>query len=79
MANATTLTLARAGFAAASGAALMGSIQFATGAAASPIGGLWGPHTAVPMAAAMFGCFALSLAARAFARYWERRMPVPQR
>lgn len=79
MANATTLTLARAGFAAASGAALMGSIQFATGAAASPIGGLWGPHTAVPMAAAMFGCFALSLAARAFARYWERRIPVPQR
>ncbi|WP_173922301.1 Bcr/CflA family efflux MFS transporter [Agromyces sp. Marseille-P2726] len=79
MANATTLTLARAGFAAASGAALMGSIQFAAGAAASPIGGLWGPHTAVPMAAAMFGCFLLSLAARAFARYWERRMPVPAR
>ncbi len=73
MANATTLTLARAAFAAGSGAALMGSIQFATGAVASPIGGLWGPYTAVPMAATMLACFALSLAARLFARYWERR------
>jgi DHA1 family bicyclomycin/chloramphenicol resistance-like MFS transporter len=79
MGNATTLTLARAGFAAGSGAALMGSIQFTAGALASPIGGLWGPHTAVPMAATMFVCFALSLAARTFARYWERRMPVPPR
>ena len=74
MANATTLTLVRAAFAAGSGAALMGSIQFATGAAASPIGGLWGPYTAVPMAATMLACFALSLVARIFARYWERRL-----
>lgn len=79
MANATTLTLARAGFAAGSGAALMGSIQFATGAAASPIGGLWGPHTAVPMAATMLACFGLSLAGRLVARHWERRMPLPPR
>lgn len=77
MANATTLTLSRAAFAAGSGAALMGSIQFATGAAASPIGGLWGPHTAVPMAATMLVCFALSLVARLFARFWERRLPAP--
>lgn len=77
MANATTLTLVRAGFAAGSGAALMGSIQFAIGALASPIGGLWGPRTAVPMAGTMFVCFALSLATRMFARSWERRLPVP--
>ncbi|WP_448809241.1 Bcr/CflA family efflux MFS transporter [Agromyces bauzanensis] len=78
MANATTLTLARSAFAAGSGAALMGSIQFATGAAASPIGGLWGPYTAVPMAVTMLACFTVSLAARVFAGYWERRLPVPQ-
>jgi MFS transporter, DHA1 family, multidrug resistance protein len=79
MANATTLTLVRAAFAAGSGAALMGSIQFATGAAASPIGGLWGPYTAVPMAATMLACFALSLVARIFARYWERRLAAARR
>jgi DHA1 family bicyclomycin/chloramphenicol resistance-like MFS transporter len=79
MANATTLTLARAGFAAASGAALMGSIQFTAGAIASPIGGLWGPYTAVPMAATMLVCFALSLGSRVFARHFERRMPLPPR
>ncbi|HEU4756361.1 MAG TPA: multidrug effflux MFS transporter, partial [Agromyces sp.] len=74
MGNATTLTLARAAFAVGSGAALMGSLQFATGALTSPIGGLWGPHTAVPMAATMLACFTLSLAARLFGRFWERRM-----
>lgn len=79
MANATTLTLARASFAAASGAALMGCIQYTVGALASPVGGLWGPYTAVPMAAAMLGCFALSFGARVFARHWERRMPLPPR
>lgn len=76
MGNATTLTLVRAAFAVGSGAALMGSLQFATGAATSPIGGLWGPHTAVPMAATMLACFGLSLVARLFGRFWERRIPV---
>ncbi|MDF2492013.1 MAG: transporter [Microbacterium sp.] len=69
LANASALTLARAGFAAASGAALMGATQYAIAAAAAPIGGLLGPHTAVPMAAGMLGCLVLSgISARVGAR-----------
>jgi len=75
MANATTLTLGRVSFSAASGAALMGCVQFSFGALASPIGGLAGPETALPMALGMLGCFALSLAASAFARFHEGRAP----
>lgn len=73
MANATTLTLGRAAFAAGAGAALMGCIQFTLGAASSPLGGLAGPHTAVPMGIGMLACYALSLAASRFARFSESR------
>jgi len=75
MANATTLTLGRAAFAAGSGAALMGCIQFVFGALATPIGGVAGPGTALPMTLGMLGCFALSLAASRFARFQEGRAP----
>jgi DHA1 family bicyclomycin/chloramphenicol resistance-like MFS transporter len=75
MANATTLTLGRASFAAGAGAALMGCVQFALGALAAPIGGLAGPGTALPMAAGMLGCFTLSLVATLFARFREGRGP----
>ncbi len=56
LANFNALTLARAGFAAASGAALMGAMQYGVAALASPVGGLLGPTTAVPMAAGMLLC-----------------------
>jgi DHA1 family bicyclomycin/chloramphenicol resistance-like MFS transporter len=75
MANATTLTLGRASFAAGAGAALMGCVQFALGALAAPIGGLAGPGTALPMATGMLGCFTLSLGATLFARFREGRAP----
>lgn len=75
MANATTLTLGRVSFAAGSGAALMGCVQFALGGLAAPIGGLAGPETALPMTLGMLGCFVLSLAASVFGRHHERRAP----
>ena len=72
MANATALTVGRAPFAAASAAALMGCLQFAGGALASPVGGLAGTATALPMAAGMLGFYVLSLTASAVARRLER-------
>lgn len=51
------------------GAALMGATQFALGAAVTPIVGLWGEHTAVPMACVMLvgigGALLLGLASNA--------------
>ena len=73
LANATTLTLARAAFAAGSGAALMGCTQFLVGSLVSPLGGLMGPHTAVPMAVVMLACFTLSVIAGVVGRWGERR------
>lgn len=75
MANATTLALGRTQFAAGSGAALMGCIQFAFGAFAGPIGGFAGPKTALPMTVGMLACFVLSFAASRFARFHEGRPP----
>ncbi|GGA54999.1 Bcr/CflA family drug resistance efflux transporter [Pseudoclavibacter endophyticus] len=77
LANATTLAVGRAAFAAGSGAALMGFTQFALGSLISPVGGVAGPHTAVPMAVAMCACFAASLLAGAAGSWWERRRPAP--
>src|SRR5690606_19126068 len=53
LANATTLTLGRAACAAGSGAAVMGFTQFAFGSFVSPLGGVHGQNTAVPMALTM--------------------------
>ncbi|QEW00995.1 multidrug effflux MFS transporter [Microbacterium caowuchunii] len=73
LANATTLTLARAAFAAGSGAALMGFMQFTLGAVISPLGGVLGPHTAAPMAIVMLGCVLASAAFGAWGWRAERR------
>jgi len=75
MANATTLALGRTPFAAGSGAALMGCIQFAFGALAGPVGGFAGPNTALPMTVGMLTCFVLSFAASRYARFHEGRAP----
>lgn len=75
MANATILSLSRTPFAAGSGAALMGCVQFSLGALAGPVGGLAGPHTALPMTIGMLACFVLSFAASRFARFHEGRPP----
>lgn len=60
LAGASALALSRARFAAGAGAALMGAAQYAVAAAAAPAGGILGSHTAVPMAAGMLACFAVS-------------------
>lgn len=60
LANASALALSRARFAAGAGAALMGSAQYAVAAAAVPVGGILGSHTAVPMAAGMLACLVVS-------------------
>ncbi len=73
LANATTLTLARAAFAAGSGAALMGFTQFTLGSLISPLGGILGPATAAPMALTMMGAYVLSAAAGELGRRGELR------
>jgi len=59
--NASALGLARADAARGTGSALLGSIQFLCGAVASPIVGLWGEDTALPMAVVMLGTSALAI------------------
>lgn len=77
MSDASALTLERAAFAAGSGSAALGLFQFSLGAVASPFGGLWGDDTALPAAAGMAGAVALSAAAAALGRAWERRTHAP--
>src|SRR5699024_2829063 len=50
MSNSSALSLALAGRARGSGSALVGAAQFGIGGLAAPIVGLWGEHTALPMA-----------------------------
>lgn len=50
MSNATAIALTLADAARGSGAALLGSSQFLLGSITSPLVGLWGEHTAVPLA-----------------------------
>lgn len=54
MSNASALALAEAAHARGSGAALMGSLQFALGGVVAPLVGAWGDSTAVPMGAVVF-------------------------
>ena len=69
MGNATALAQGEVSAAAGTGSALMGAGQFGLAAAVSPIVGIAGPDTAVPMAIAIpiFGLFA-ALALALFAR-----------
>ncbi len=51
--NATALALARHARQAGAASALLGVLQYVIGAAAAPLAGLSGPHTALPMVAVM--------------------------
>ena len=62
-ANATTLAIGEARLTAGTGSAVLGFLQYATGAAASPLVGLAGSHSAVPMGVMMFGGAVLAAAA----------------
>jgi DHA1 family bicyclomycin/chloramphenicol resistance-like MFS transporter len=63
MPNASSLALASHARSAGAASALLGVLQFVVGAAATPLVGLGGPGTAVPMAATMAGFAVLALAA----------------
>lgn len=69
MSNASALALARAAEARGSGSALLGASQFLFGGIVSPLVGLGGEHTALPMVLAIASCaiiaFGFALAARA--------------
>jgi MFS transporter, DHA1 family, multidrug resistance protein len=63
MPNASSLALASHARSAGAASALLGVLQFAVGAAATPLVGLGGPGTAVPMAVTMAGFALLALLA----------------
>ncbi|MDX3189381.1 multidrug effflux MFS transporter [Streptomyces sp. MN03-5084-2B] len=63
MPNASSLALASHARSAGAASALLGVLQFAVGAVATPLVGLGGTGTAVPMAATMAGFAALALVA----------------
>ncbi|HEY3709167.1 MAG TPA: Bcr/CflA family multidrug efflux MFS transporter [Amycolatopsis sp.] len=63
MPNASSLALAEHARSAGSASALLGVLQFAIGGVATPLVGLGGPGTAVPMAATMAGFGVLALLA----------------
>lgn len=66
LSNFSSLTMARAGFAAASGAALMGALQYGLAAGFAPFGGLFGPGTAVPATAGMLACLVVAVLCAAY-------------
>ncbi|MBB4685411.1 multidrug effflux MFS transporter [Amycolatopsis jiangsuensis] len=72
MPNASSLALDAHARSAGSAAALLGVLQFAIGAIATPLVGLGGPGTAVPMAATMAGFGVLALLASALTRPGRR-------
>lgn len=71
--NASALALARAGTARGSGSALIGTAQFALGGAVTPLAGLWGEDTALPMAVMVTVAACLSAICVAVAAMLARR------
>ncbi|WP_460775862.1 multidrug effflux MFS transporter [Microbacterium sp. GXF7504] len=72
MSNCSALGIARADATRGAGAALLGSSQFLIGAIASPIVGLWGEDTAVPMAVVAVVAVAVATAAASVALRSDR-------
>lgn len=70
--NATALAQGRVPERAGAGSAVLGLLQFVLGGVASPLTGMAGQHTAVPMALSMAVCSALALAAALTARRLSR-------
>jgi DHA1 family bicyclomycin/chloramphenicol resistance-like MFS transporter len=60
--NATALAIDQVRFAAGTGSALQGALQFTVGALVSPLVGLAGEHSAVPMVTTMLTCTGLATA-----------------
>ena len=72
MSNGSALALARAGAARGSGSALIGAVQFGLGGAMAPLVGLWGEHTALPMAVAASVAAVLTAVSVALSRRFTR-------
>ncbi|MFF8834829.1 multidrug effflux MFS transporter [Streptomyces sp. NPDC015130] len=76
--NTNAQALMRTPHAAGSASALLGTSSFLIGAIASPLVGIAGEHTAVPMAVVQLGCAALSLTCfLALCRPWRAAAPTP--
>ncbi|MFE1172297.1 multidrug effflux MFS transporter [Streptomyces sp. NPDC058773] len=73
----TTLAQSRGRHAPGATSALLGGGQFAFGAAAAPLVGLFGTHSPLPMAVIMAACLALATAA-ALASSPSTREPLPE-
>ncbi|MFG2289946.1 Bcr/CflA family multidrug efflux MFS transporter [Streptomyces sp. NPDC048595] len=72
--NANTLALLRTPHAAGSASALLGTSTFLLGSVASPLVGVAGEHTAVPMALVQLVCAVLALVSfLGMCRPWQRR------
>ncbi|AQA06391.1 Bcr/CflA family drug resistance efflux transporter [Mycobacterium sp. MS1601] len=66
--NATALALASVPHQAGTGSAVLGALQFGIGALVSPLVGLGGEHTALPLALVMCACSVVAVAGFALAR-----------
>lgn len=62
-ANATTLAIGEVRYAAGTGSAVIGFMQYGLGGLVSPLVGVAGEHSAVPMGVTMVGCAALAATA----------------
>jgi DHA1 family bicyclomycin/chloramphenicol resistance-like MFS transporter len=76
MGNAVALAQSRVPGRAGAGSAVLGLVQFLMGGLVSPLTGLAGQHTAVPMAVSMAVCSVLALAAVTLARRLSGRPPA---
>ncbi len=73
--NTTTLAMEHSRDASGAGSAVLGGLMFLVGGAVSPLGGLAGDDTAVPMACVMTASAVLALACFALARVYVARHP----
>jgi MFS transporter, DHA1 family, multidrug resistance protein len=67
MANATTLAIGAANGVGGTASAMLGALQFGLGAVVSPLVGIGGSGTMLPMAVVMVACAVIAVAATALA------------
>ncbi|MEU3460103.1 multidrug effflux MFS transporter [Streptomyces sp. NPDC006733] len=76
--NTNALALMRTKHAAGSASALLGTVSFLIGAVVSPLVGIAGEHTAVPMAVVQVACALIAVGCFAgLCRPWRRRVDAP--
>lgn len=75
MGNLSALAMNQARDLAGSGSSVFGALFFLFGGLVSPIGGLWGGHTAVPLGVTMVICTSLALACFVAVQRYVRQRP----